>query len=258
MTCRLALLPVIALAACTVTTTRGSISAGPITPGEAPPTPAPGPSRAAELEPLSFTAAGLVPIAADDPVWGGADATVTIVAFLDYECPYCAEGWGVLGEIGARYGRDVRIAFKQLPLASHQQSYPSALAAVAVRGLAGTAAFRRFSDLMFHHPDALSDPQREKWAAEVGVDAARYRSALEDPRYGQQVLRDVRLADAIGITGTPAFVVNGLLVAGAAPIDDFSAIIEAELPEALAMQRRGLPPALVYEERVKVNAEAGE
>jgi protein-disulfide isomerase len=258
----LALPALLAIGACTLTTGGAPRPAGPgpIVLGADPeqPTTQPGVSRAAEMKPVTFVTGGTVPVGGDDPAWGGPDAAVTIVAFLDYQCPFCAEGWGVLGEVGARYGQDIRIVFKQLPLGMHQEAYPSAVAAVAVRALEGTNAFRRYSDLMFTHPDALSPTQREKWAAEVGIDALRFRSAIEDPRFAQQVVRDVRLAQQNGIDATPAFVINGLLVMGAAPIDAFAEVIDREMPEALAAQRQGLSPIAVYERRVKVNTETDD
>jgi protein-disulfide isomerase len=255
-------LPVFGLLACTFTTPGTNSGAAhplrvsapvPVTAGA--PQPAAAPSRAAELVPLNFRTGSTIPVEADDAVWGGAEAPVTIVAFLDYQCPYCAQGWGLLGELSAQYGGDIRIVFKQLPLAMHEQAYPSAVAAQAVLALGGTNAFRHYSELMFTHAGVLSDAQREKWAVAVGVGADRYRAAIADPRYGQQVLRDAQFAQTNGIDATPAFVINGLLLMGVAPVEEFGAVIDRELPEARAAERQGLAPPAVYEARVRANTE---
>jgi protein-disulfide isomerase len=248
------------LAACTTTTS--TRPAGSTAPGAiSVPVPAASPAAAAapagaDLGPVSFVAGGSIPVDADDAVWGGAEAPVTVVCFLDYQCPYCAAGWSTLGGLLGKYGRDLRIAFKQLPLEFHREAYPSAVAAQAVMGLAGTNAFRRYSELLFGNADVNSAAQRETWATTLGIEPERFRAAVEDPRYGKQVARDAELARMNGIEGTPAFVINGVLVMGAAPLEEFAAVIDRELPAARSAQRSGLAPAALYEARVRANADA--
>jgi protein-disulfide isomerase len=195
-----------------------------------------------------------VPIHADDPSWGSPDAPVTIVAFLDYECPYCSEAYGTLSELHQAYKPDqLRIVFKQHPLPFHESAMSAALAAQAVYAVAGLDAFLAYSELLFNNQRSLELANLTEWAEQVGVDGDTFRAHSASSRVREHVLADVKLADRIGATGTPAFRINGATLSGAMPSASFREIIDAELSVTAELRRQGVPAQEIYPRRVAVN-----
>jgi protein-disulfide isomerase len=174
---------------------------------------------------------------------GDDDALVTIVEFGDYRCGYCARVNPVLGELLQQYGGDLRIVYRHLPLAGNPESHRLAEAAAA----AGEQG--RFWDMhirLFATGGRLDRPEIEALAAGLGLDASRFRAALDRRRFAAQVSADAAEGARLGITGTPTFFVNGTPIIGAAPADMFRGIIDKKLTEARALVSRGVPRAEVY------------
>lgn len=168
------------------------------------------------------------------PVTAGGDAfsrgpkgaPVTIVEFSDFQCPYCRGVQPALKQVVKDYGDDVRLIFKNLPLADiHPQAMPSALAAVCA-GEQG--AFWQYHDALFASDD-LSSGGLNKLATGVGLNLPQFKSCVDSEKARSAVLADVQEARRMGIQGTPAFIINGKLVSGAISLGDFRRLIEREL-----------------------------
>src|SRR5690606_38153422 len=106
-----------------------------------------------------------IPVSAEDPTWGNANAPVTIVEFSDFECPFCGRVNPTLDRIKKEYGPDkVRLVFKQHPLPFHKNARPAHAAALAVFNLGGSEAFFKFHDLAFANRSSLTEENFQKWA----------------------------------------------------------------------------------------------
>jgi protein-disulfide isomerase len=161
------------------------------------------------------------------PARGPDDARVTIVEFSDFQCPYCQRATPVLQEIATRYPRDVRIVYRHLPLDS---LHPRARASAEASACAADAnKFWEFHDQLFANSRALSDEDLRKYAATVGIDAASFDECVRTRKHAAAVEADVQEARRIGVTGTPAFVVNGILMFGLQSADSLDAVIKDEL-----------------------------
>ena len=222
---------------------------------EVTPKPAPQTSRDKAAEPLGALARGeprtSLPIEEDDIVVGGREAPVTIVAFLDFECPFCMKGFETLEELRTMYPEEsLRIAIKQLPLEFHKSAYPAALAAQAVQQAAGPRAAYQFSSAVFEERD-LSGSGLMKAAKALGVDRALYTAFVEDPETSERIHADMALAASHGIDGTPAFFINGRGLRGAVPASEFQTKIDEELAYFKAHGSKGW--AKTYAERVEAN-----
>jgi protein-disulfide isomerase len=168
-----------------------------------------------------------VQVSAGGAARGPADARVTIVEFSDFQCPYCQRAKPVLDEIEKRYPKDVRIVYRHLPLDSlHPRARPSAEAAACA---ADGNKFWEYHDRLFANNRALADADLRKYAAEVGLDAKSFEECVSSRRHQAAVEADVQEAKKLGITGTPAFVLNGILMSGLKSPDDFDALIKEEL-----------------------------
>ncbi len=197
-------------------------------------------------EPLSA-----LPIEEDDAVWGNSRAAVTVVAFLDFQCGFCAQGFETLGELRKLYKSDeLRVVFKHLPLEFHEQAVPAAAVGQVVRLHAGTAGFERFAQQAFSHQHELTLINLAQWAAEAGVDTETYNRSVSDPTLLERVLSDVNVARRLGVEATPTFFINGRVLGGAQPIDVFQKMIDEELNH---MQGPETTWASRYQERVAKN-----
>lgn len=142
-----------------------------------------------------------------DHIRGPADAPVTLVECLDFECPFCAEATGVAAELRQHFGDDLRHVVRHLPL---PDVHPHAeLAAVAAEAADRQGAFWPMHDLLFHHQDALAREHLVGYAGELGLDIDTFVADLDDPDLASRVRVDVASAEASGARGTPTFFVGG-------------------------------------------------
>jgi protein-disulfide isomerase len=199
-------------------------------------------------------AQALIPIDADDAVWGAPLAPVTVVEFADIECPFCSDGHFTVDELKRQYGPErLRVVFKHLPLDIHPSALRAAFAAQSVRDLGGSERFFQYIGVLFNHQRELDQAHLGHWAEEIGISPDTLLSRMHEPAVLNSIRADVALADQLRINGTPAFRVNGIGLVGSVPIEAFEEPIERELALAEELVRRGLPRDEVYRERVRSN-----
>jgi protein-disulfide isomerase len=217
--------------------------------------PSPEPPAGTELG-LPPPSSPRIPIGRDDAGWGSPVAPATVVAFVDFQCPFAARGWMLLGALAERYGAaSLRIVVKHYPLPSHALGLPAALASQIVLELRGPGAFRQFADRVFAGQRELSLLKLRRLAVSLGVPGEEYDRRLAEPGGSarQKVESDVALASALGVSGTPHFRINGRALVGAQPLDELVARVDAELGAAQALSARGVPASEVYAVRVAAN-----
>jgi len=181
-----------------------------------------------------------VSVAPEGPSRGPEDAPVTIVEFSDFQCPYCRRAQPVIERLLERYEGHVRLVYRHLPLDS---IHPRAQAAAEASACAAAQdAFWPYHDKLFENAKALERDDLVGYAEELGLDTDQFAQCVEERRFREQVAADAAAAQQAGITGTPAFVVNGLLISGAQPVEEFAEVIDAELARA------GISPPVVEAE----------
>jgi protein-disulfide isomerase len=169
-----------------------------------------------------------VPIEPDDPILGPEDAPITLIAFSDYQCPFCKR-WHdqVFGRLVQEYGDRVKFIFRDFPLNSiHPQASPAAQAANCANE---QGAFWQYHDALFSYKYDLGEQAFEQYARELGLDAAALMDCYNSGRYADEVDADLEFASAFGIQSTPTFFLNGIPIVGAQPYDVFKQIIDLEL-----------------------------
>ncbi len=198
-----------------------------------------------------------IPISDSDPQWGNKDAPVTIVEISDFQCPFCSRVGPTIKQIKDTYGPDkVRIVWKHNPLPFHKQATPAHEASVAVMALGGSDAFWKFHDLAFANQKDLTPANFEKWAGEAGVDVAKFKAELKKPETAKKVKDDLEGNRKIGATGTPAFRINGVTLAGAQPFDRFKQVIDEQVKKADALIKKGTAKNQVSLQLTKENFKA--
>jgi len=162
-----------------------------------------------------------------DPSIGPADAPVTIVEFSDYQCPYCKSWYDqTYDQLMANYPGKIRFVYRDLPLPMHPEAIPAAEAADCA-GEQG--AYWKYHDALFSGQYTLGRTAYEKYAADLGLDTTAFSTCLDDHRYQAEVKANAADAARLGLTGTPSFVINGRILIGALPFEDFKAVIDEEL-----------------------------
>jgi protein-disulfide isomerase len=162
----------------------------------------------------------------DAPAKGPASAPVTLVAFSDFQCPFCSRAVPTLKEVEAAYPGKLRIAFKEMPLPFHDKAHLAAEAALAANE---QGKFWQMHDKLFANQQALDRPSLEKYAQELGLDMGKFKKALDTGKFKDKVDAEAKEGAAVGATGTPTFFINGSKLVGAQPLDSFKAAIDKEL-----------------------------
>ena len=174
------------------------------------------------LDPPRYT----VPIGKDDPVRGNPSASITIVEFSDYQCPFCARVNPTLAKIRETYGDRVKIVFKDYPLPNHPQA-PKA--AEAARCAGDQSKYWEMHDAMFANQRALEVPSLKQAARAIGLNGTTFDECLDSGKWAAAVRAGSQLGEQMGVNSTPTLYVNGRALIGAMPFENFKQIIDEEL-----------------------------
>jgi len=201
-----------------------------------------------------------------DPFDGPADAKITIVKAYDYACPFCERVRDTMDELRKKYGNDLRIVFKQLVV--HPQQATSGALAVCAANKQGK--FLQMDQLLWDKgfkgrqfdKDATDGGQTQRcwesaagcpiilgFAQELGLNADKLKADMKGEC--QALLqKDMKDLQALGVSATPAFFINGRYLSGAQPIDQFVSLIDEELKKANEKIQAGTPAASYYQQAV--------
>jgi protein-disulfide isomerase len=169
------------------------------------------------------------PLGPDDHVQGPVDAPLELVMYGDFQCPYCTAAQTILRRVRERLDGRLRFAFRHFPLPSHPDAERAAQAAESA---AAQGAFWPMHDHLYDGRGRLSLDDLVAHAEAIGIEGARVRRDVADGVHAARVARDERSARAAGITGTPAFFVNGVLHEGAFDAGSLVTALEATAPAA--------------------------
>ena len=163
--------------------------------------------------------------------FGNPSAPITIVEYTDFECPYCRQAHPVIVELFKRYGDRVRLVVKDMPMPFHPRAMPAARMFEAV-AMQDASKAPKFYDVMYDHQDRLiAEGERflEETVRSLGLDVDRAKRDAASDAVSARIAADVAEAQRFGIAGTPGFLVNGVLLEGAYPVETFVAIIDRQL-----------------------------
>lgn len=147
------------------------------------------------------------------PSIGPANATIEVVEFGEFQCPYCMRHETALTELVEEYPGKVRAGFKHYPMAKHAMALPAARAAWAAQQ---QGKFWEMHDLLFSSRGELDEDVILDHAKALGLDMEKFQADMEGQESHSQVFKDRREGKAAGVKGTPTYYVNGKF-AGADP-----------------------------------------
>lgn len=165
----------------------------------------------------------------DDPSIGPADAPVTIVQFAEFQCPYCGKARESVDKVMKTYDGKVRFVFRDFPLDFHQNAIPAAIAANCADK---QGKYWPVHDAFMKDQQSLAEADLERVAKGAGLDMTKWEECRKDPAVEAEIKKDEADGQEAGVSGTPAFFINGVFINGAQPYEKFKAIIDAELAKS--------------------------
>ncbi len=161
------------------------------------------------------------------PIRGEENAPITIVEYSDFQCPFCRDGARTAELVLGKHAGEVRLVFKHMPLSSHRHAVTAARYFEAA-ALQDEEKAWLLHDVMFAEQEALEQGGAE-WlkgqALELGLDVARLERDAVSETVNERIKADLTEAEAFGIRGTPHFVVGGVMLPGAQPLEEFTRVI---------------------------------
>ena len=185
---------------------------------------------------------GIVEVSAADGYFlGPEDAEIEIIEFSDFECPYCGAAMGTHDALVSQFkSRDpsweaagprlkelaeqgkIKLVFRHFPLGFHQDAMPAAIASECA-GEQGK--FWEYHDALFENQESLTNTDLKKYAVDLGLETKQFNECLDSGKYEAKVQQDMADGQSYGVSGTPAFFVNGQLLSGAQPFSAFEALL---------------------------------
>ena len=188
-------------------------------------------------------------ISSDSPILGNLNATINVVEFSDYECPFCQASEGANQEVIASLKQNdpeweapvpkiietyvnagkVKLVFRQYPL--HPNSKELALAAKCAQE---QGKFWEYHKILFENYNALTDNDLKKYAVDLNLNLSQFNQCLDSKKYGQSIQNDLNDGQALGISGTPTFFIGNdatdyTKIEGAQSFSAFKQVIDSKL-----------------------------
>ena len=165
-------------------------------------------------------------VEAKGPARGPNNAPITLVEFSDFQCPFCGKAHDTVEQVMQSYAGKVRLVFRHFPLEFHKNAEKAAEASMCANE---QGKFWEYHDVLFKNQQTLEVPQLKDHATEVGLDGSTFATCLDSGKYKKAVDEDMAAGQKVGVSGTPAFFINGVMLSGAQPFDEFKKVIDQEL-----------------------------
>lgn len=194
--------------------------------------------QSAARAPSTPTQAGPVDVSADDdPFLGDENAKVTMIEFIDFECPFCKRYWEQTHpKVVEEYVKKglVKFVVRDFPLDFHRPAaVKEAIAAECAREQGGNEIYFKYHDEIFTRTPSngpgMPEGDYAQAAQKLGLDVSKFNSCLTSEKYKDEVLKDFEDGTKAGVGGTPTIFINGTPIVGAQPFESFKAAIDAEL-----------------------------
>lgn len=162
-------------------------------------------------------------VSARDHVQGPLTASITLLEYGDYECPYCGEAYPIIKAVQERLGDTLCFAFRNFPLIN---AHPHAQhAAEAAEAAGGQGRFWQMHDLLYENQTALKDEDLSEYAAAVGLDGKRLLADVLAGTQRARVREDFMSGVRGGVNGTPTLFINGVRYDGPRDLDGLLAAL---------------------------------
>jgi protein-disulfide isomerase len=155
------------------------------------------------------------------PVLGNPEGDVTLVEFFDYNCPYCRQAAPMLTEATGA-DANLRLVFKEWPILG-PGSDDAARVALAV---ARHGKYEAFHEALMAQSGRVDKDTALSVAQELGLDVDQLEQDMADPEIAAEIDRNLELANALRITGTPTFIVGDEIIRGLVDLESLQRSID--------------------------------
>ena len=157
---------------------------------------------------------------------GDEEAKVVLVEFSDYECPYSKRAQPTVQKVLEEYKGKIHYAFFDFPLAFHKKAQK---AHEAARCAGEQGKYAEYSAKIFENQQKIGVEDLKQYAKDLGLEAETFDSCLDTDKTAESVKQSLQKGSKAGVSGTPAFFVNGVMISGAQPFEAFKEVVDAEL-----------------------------
>ncbi len=179
------------------------------------------------------------------PMRGNENAPITILEFSDFQCPHCSRASRTIRQLVKKHPDLIKVYFLNFPLRSHKEARIAAQYFEAA-GLQDHDKAWKLHDLLFDN-QAEVKKGGEDWikqqAGELGLDVVRLDADAHGERVADQIKSDLELTDIHELAGAPSFVINGVLISGAAPPQEFEEVIKMILENSKKASKKQATPS---------------
>ena len=173
------------------------------------------------------------------PSLGPKNAPITIVEFFDFNCPFCKKGAQTMEELVKRHPDQIRLVPKNFPLSIHPNAMKTSEAVLCADD---QGKFWEYRKEVFGDSWGKNTPEDLKAiAAKVGLNTGDFNACLDGDKTKERLQKDMSVADGLGVQSTPTFFINGKLVSGALPIENFEKMLAAPAEPAEAKAPAAAP-----------------
>jgi protein-disulfide isomerase len=186
--------------------------------------------------PTSATAVDMRPLLSAQERLGNQSIPASIVVFSDFQCPFCRSLAWRLHTVMNDHHDSITVAFHNYPLTEkHDYAWAAALAAECA---ADQGRFETYHDALFAKQDSLASVNWMQLAVKAGIpDTAKFSRCVRTEQYAAVVRRDMALGDSIGVSATPAVIIDGVMYRGAPSIEDLRSRVAAALAKSQTASR---------------------
>lgn len=167
----------------------------------------------------------------DDPEQGEKNAPVTLIEFSEFQCPYCKKTRPVIDRIMSEYKGKVRYVFRDFPLSFHEQAKGAANAANCAHE---QGKYWEYNRKLWEVQGSQTEEKLLSLGTELKLNEGKFTACVKGKKYYKEIDADLNEGENYGVTGTPAYFINGVFLSGAQPYESFKELIDEELEKKLA------------------------
>ncbi len=155
------------------------------------------------------------------------DCAITIVEYSEFQCPFCSRVLPDVKKILTEFKGRIRWVVRDFPLSFHDRAKP---AAIAAKCASQQGKYWQMYTILFDNQRNLADQDLKSYADKIGLDKGKFDKCFANPGpIEAQIDQNFQTGSALGVSGTPAFFINGRRLSGALPYSEFKRVIDSEL-----------------------------